>query len=142
MSLEYAENRIKEALKLCNGNRIKARQMIIAMAMEDQKLLQALTKAHLSGIVAYNIERVSSGRADKARAKNTKAAPQKPQAQRASTSGNTEKEESFGLQMLKAAGASDSTFGFEDAGRGGGRGVSQTHINAIRAIAQKQKDKS
>ncbi len=144
MSLEYAESRIKEALKAASGNKIKARQQVIAWTYEDAKLLHALTKAHLSGIVAYNIERVASGRADLARAK--KAAPiNRPDAPKKSsqpTAKKGEKEESFGLQILKAAGASSTTFGFEDAGGPQKRGASQSHINAIRAIAESQKKKS
>ena len=137
MSLEYAEKRIKDALKGASGNKTKARQQIIAWTYEDPKLLHALTKAHLSGIVAYNVERVASGRADLARKK--KAAPAKPAPKQQAKPSN--KEEAFGLQILKAAGASSSTFGFEDAGPQK-RGASQSHINAIRAIAASQKKKS
>lgn len=138
MSLEYAESRIKEALKLAKGNKLKARQQLIAWTFEDAKLLHALAKPHLTGIVAYNIERVASGRAEASRAKKTQAAP--PAKKKAAP--KSEKEEAFGLQILKAAGASNTEFGFEDAGRGGGGRVSQSHINAIRQIAESQKNKS
>lgn len=58
MSREYAESRIQEALKLSKGNATRARQRIIAWTFEDPKLLQALARPHLSGIVAHAIGRV------------------------------------------------------------------------------------
>lgn len=58
MSREYAEGRIKEALKLSKGNPTKARQRVMAWTFEDPKLLQALSHPHLTGIVAHAIGRV------------------------------------------------------------------------------------
>ena len=58
MSREYAEKRIKDALKQARGNATKARQQIIAWTNEDPKLLQALAQPHLTGIVAHAINRV------------------------------------------------------------------------------------
>ncbi len=140
MTLEYAESRIKEALKLSKGNTLKARQQIIAWTFEDPKLLHALTKPHLTGIVAYNIERVMSGRADAQRAQKTQAAPPTQLNKKPITSSpKPQKEETFGMQILKAAGASPALFGFEDANASKGGRVSQNHINAIRAIAAKHK---
>ena len=109
MSLEYAEQRIKEALKLSGGNQSKARQQIIAWTFEDAKLLHALAKPHLSGIVAYNIERVASGRA--AKAKTAKTAPAKPV-------NGAANEEQFGLEILKAVAGSPEVFGLEVSKRG------------------------
>jgi len=60
MSREYAETRIREALQQSGGNPLKARQRILAWTYEDAKLLQALTRPHLGGIVAYAINRVIS----------------------------------------------------------------------------------
>lgn len=140
MTLEYAEGRIKEALKLAKGNRIKARQQIIAWTFEDAKLLHALAKPHLSGIVAYNIERVASGRADAA-----KAAPQTKEKnaeapKKAANKPVKKNEEQFGMELLKAvAGSSTAIFGLEDAGAPQKRsGTSQNHIDAIHAIASKK----
>lgn len=140
MSLEYAEKRIKDALKLAKGNQSRARQQIIAWAMEDNALLQALTKSHLSGIVAYNIDRVASGRA--AAAKKPHVVKEKPaQAQGKS---QKQKEGDFGVELLKAVASSSSeVFGLENNASLGRRGqVSQNHIDAIRAIAAKNKSKS
>ena len=69
MSLEYAEGRIREALKLSGGNAARARKQIIDWSREDMRLLQELTRGHLSGIVAYNVERVLSGRAEEKKKK-------------------------------------------------------------------------
>ena len=82
MSLEYVERKIVEALKLSNGNAAGARQQVIAWSLEDPELLKALTKSHLTGIVAYNIERVVSGRAEKARQKQMEAVETKAKEER------------------------------------------------------------
>lgn len=131
MSREYAEKRIKEALKKANGNAVKARQQVIAWTYEDPKLLHALTKAHLTGIVAYNIERILSGRgtADEHPIPDTKPASSK-----------AAKEENFGKELLKAvAGNSGATFGLESYSRGPSKRpqVSKNHINAIKAMTRK-----
>ncbi|NCT41402.1 MAG: hypothetical protein GW778_07065 [Alphaproteobacteria bacterium] len=136
MLLEYAERRIAEALKLAKGNQARARQQVIAWALSDDKLLKALTKSHLSGIVAYNIERVASGRAAAAR-KN-----QKPIQNPAAATAKPKKEPDFGVELLRAVASSSSeVFGLENGSAGIGRPkqVSQNHINAIRAIASKSK---
>lgn len=135
MSLEYVERKIAEALNLSKGNTARARQQIITWALEDNKLLQALTKSHLSGIVAYNIERVASGRAAAARkAQKPVQKPTKAQSQN--------KEADFGVELLKAVASSSSeVFGLENGSSGIGRPgqVSQNHVNAIRKIASQNK---
>ncbi|MCB1563177.1 MAG: hypothetical protein R3D66_05120 [Alphaproteobacteria bacterium] len=136
MSLEYAEGRIREALKLSGGNAARARKQIIDWSREDMRLLQELTRGHLSGIVAYNVERVLSGRAEAAKKKKEtppKATPSAPP--------KTGKD-SFGLEILKAVASSSSEiFGFEDPGLPHKRGqASKQHIAAMKAIASKKKD--
>lgn len=133
MSLEYAEQRVKQALKLYGGNATKARQQIIAWTYEDPKLLHALTKNHLTGIVAYHIERVASGRAAKAR-NNKKMQPGTPMPDKANS-------QEFGMEILKAIAASGSpSFGLESYAAPQKRGqASQRHINAIKALASKKK---
>ncbi|MGH1398103.1 MAG: hypothetical protein ACRBCT_02705 [Alphaproteobacteria bacterium] len=135
MSLEYVERKIVEALKLHNGNTARTREQLIAWAIEDQQLLLGLTKSHLSGIAAYNIERVVSGRAAKARAQ---AKPKAPAKQR-QPAGND-----FGVELLKAvASTSSEVFGLENNTPLGGRArVSQGHINAINSIASRKETKS
>lgn len=139
MSLEYVEKRIKEALKKSGGNPANARQQIIAWTYEDEKLLHALAKPHLNGIVAYNVERVASGRADASRAATEVATQEiKPETKPAPAAKPKEKEESFGMEILKAIAGSEATFGLEDLGvPQKRRPVSKKHIDAIRSIAGK-----
>lgn len=127
MSLEYVEKRINEALKLSKGNITKARQTVIKWCQEDVKLLHALTKAHLNGIVAYNVERVASGRNDKAK---KKVAPKTPA------------KEKFGMEILKAVVKSGSVFGMDSDREPRRKGqASQQHIDAIKKLAAKNKTK-
>lgn len=128
MSREYAEKRIREALKQARGNATKARQQIIAWTNEDPKLLQALAQPHLTGIVAHAISRVihqqEVGDADE-------DIPDEPQTLDMSP-------DTFGKEILKAL-SNDSTAMF---GREGGasprrKQASQSHIDAMRQIASK-----
>lgn len=132
MSREYAEQRIKDALKKTGGNAVKARQQVIAWTYEDAKLLHALTKAHLTGIVAYNIERILAGRG----AAEEHPVPETPKQKKA------KEEENFGMELLKAvAGNSGATFGLEGYSGGAPKRpkVSKGHIDAIRAMTQGRK---
>lgn len=135
MSREYAEGRINEALKKTNGNAVRARQQVIAWTYEDPKLLHALTKAHLSGIVAYNIERILAGRG------TAETVEQEPES-KAQGSKSSQKEENFGAELLKAvAGNSGAQFGLESYSGGGTsrNKVSKKHIDAINALTKGRK---
>lgn len=129
MSREYAEGRIKEALKLSKGNPTKARQRVIAWTFEDPKLLQALARPHLTGIVAHAVNRVVH--------KQELAEPDVPEA--------PEKldmtPESFGKEILNALQSSNTPmFGHEGSAPPSRRGqASKNHIDAIRQIASKSK---
>ncbi len=57
MSINYTENRIKEALRLHSGNVPEAKKQIFAWLYEDHKLLLDVTRPHLNGIVAYAVQR-------------------------------------------------------------------------------------
>lgn len=136
MSREYAEGRIKEALKKTNGNAVRARQQVIAWTYEDPKLLHALTKAHLSGIVAYNIERILAGRG------TSEAAGQQQPSSKSKAAGSPKKEENFGEELLRAvAGNSGAQFGLESYSSGGTSRskVSKKHIDAINALTKGRK---
>lgn len=136
MSREYAEGRIKEALKKTNGNAVRARQQVIAWTYEDPKLLHALTKAHLSGIVAYNIERILAGRG------TAETTGQQESSSTSKTTASPKKEESFGVELLKAvAGNSGAQFGLESYSSGGTarKKVSKSHIDAINALTKGRK---
>ncbi len=129
MSREYAERRIKEAIKKAGGNAARAKQQVIAWTTEDSKLLDALTRPHLTGIVAYNIERIMSGRS---------AVKEEPVADKPPT-----QEDEFGIEILKAVAASDAAlFGQESNSVPMKRGrASKQHIDAIRQMTGKSKSK-
>ena len=123
MSQDYAERRIKEALRLAHGNTLRAQQQIIAWTYEDPKLLQALAKPHLNGIVAYNIERVASGRSEKIKNPQPQKQPQIAQ-------------DRFGMEILKAVVDSNSAIFGLDPAPSRKKGASQAHIDAIYRLAQ------
>jgi hypothetical protein len=135
MSFEYAERRIKEALRQAKGNRTRARQQVIAWTFEDSKLLHELTKHHMTGIVAYHIDRIASGRAEKAQGKD-KIPAQRPKIAKP-------KGDKFGMEILKAVAATNAEiFGLESPAAPRKRGqASQQHINALQQMASKSKTK-
>lgn len=132
MSKHYVEKRLKDALEKTGGNAVQARKLVMGWIQEDPKLLYGLTKGHLNGIVAYNIERILSGRADQS--EEEVVAP--------SSAGHSkpDSKENFGLELLKAvAGNNGVSFGLEGYSGGAGkkRKVSQSHIQAIQAMAKR-----
>ena len=132
MSMEYAEKRIEEALKQAGGHAGRARQQIVAWCYEDAKLLHALTKPHLNGIVAYNVERVQSGRHVAAKEAPTPSVPDMPDM----------RDEELGMEILRAVAARDAVvFGAENTGLPQMRKgkASKQHMDAIRLIASKSK---
>lgn len=130
MSREYADTKIKDALSLCNGNMALARKQIVLLAHEDPALLEALTKPHLDGIVAYQVERVASGRAE----------PEKRGIEEIPL--EALKNEDFGMQLLRAVAAEDVTiFGMENASGAKRKAASKEHIDAIHKIASNRKSK-
>ncbi len=126
MSREYAEKKIKEALHVTRGNATKARQQVIAWAMDDHKLLKELVKPHMVGITAHAVDRVMSGK--------NKPEPVPHDAL-------SQDEDSFGMDILKAiAGGDTAQFGQEGFGRPVKKQTaSQAHIDAIQAMIQKSK---
>lgn len=134
MSREYADKRIAEALRLSKGNATKARQQIIAWTNEDPKLLLALTKPHLTGIVAHAINRVVH-RAETG-ADLPEDIPETPTPLDLPP-------ETFGEEIMSALKNSNAVFGHEGGSTPGRRGqASQRHIDALRYIAGKGKKKS
>jgi len=127
MSQKYAIDKIKKALDVTRGHAGKTRQMVIAQAMEDPKLLKELVKPHMVGIVAHAVNRVVRGKTE------PESVPTpSPEAQN--------DENSFGLDILKTIAGGDTTqFGQESYGRPmGKKGVSQKHIDAIQAMIKNQ----
>ncbi len=127
MSREYAEKRIAEALRLAKGNAAKARQQVIAWTYEDPKLLHALARPHLTGIVAHAVNRVISQKG--------KMPPEVPKAPK----GLDMAPGSFGKEILGAlSGRNAPNFGQESmAPPIKKKGASQQHIDAIRRLARK-----
>lgn len=58
MSMNNTENRIREALRLHNGNVTEAKKQLFAWFYEDNKLLLDVVYPHLNGITAYAVDRV------------------------------------------------------------------------------------
>lgn len=131
MSSEYAEDRIREALKLARGNPTKARQQIIAWTNQDVRLLQALTRPHLTGIVAHAVGRVIHREGLR---EETPEVPEAPQPLNMAP-------ETFGQEILRALeGRDTAVFGREDAGIPSRRKqASQSHIDALKKIAGRPK---
>ncbi len=128
MSHDYATSRIKQALELTRGNAAQARQQVIAWCHEDMKLLHALTRPHMTGIVAHAISRVMSGRTE------PQEVPSVPEKDKKGASKGD-----FGVEILKTIAGGDTTqFGQENVGRPiGKRSASQQHIDAIQQMIDK-----
>jgi hypothetical protein len=130
MSREYAESRIREALKLCRGNATRARQQVIAWTFEDPKLLQALARPHLSGIVAHAVGRVlTKGSGDNAEAEEMPSTP--PPLDMSPSS--------FGKEILAALTSKNTAmFGHEtEVPPVRKRQASQRHVNALKQMSTK-----
>lgn len=132
MSREYAEARIREALRLAKGNTTRARQQIIAWTFEDPKLLQALARPHMTGIVAHAI-----GRVVHMEEMEGAEPPDMPE-------GLNMAPESFGKEILSALrGGEAPTFGLESGASAPPqrRGqASKSHIEALKRIARESKN--
>jgi len=131
MSREYAEGRIREALKLHKGNATKARQQVTAWTFEDPKLLQALARPHLTGIIAYAVDRVINHSGEE-QAEEPQI-PEMPQALNMAP-------DTFGREILKALSSSNTAvFGRENSAPSGRKQASQSHIDAMKNLAKKKK---
>ncbi len=129
MNRDYAERRIKEALQASGGNEAKARQQIIAWALDDNKLLHELVAPHITGIVAHAVGRVATMK--------DKPLPKDPLKAKKVETG---KEDTIGLEILKAiALGNPAQFGLESGVTTKKQQASQRHIDAIRAMVSKDK---
>ena len=123
MSREYAEDKIREALRMHGGNVALARKQVMLWSHDDAALMRAIASPHLDGIIAYQVERVASGRAEL-----EKRHPE--------TTPEVKEEEDFGMNLLRAVAASDSAvFGMEDSTRPKRKTASKQHIDAIHKMA-------
>ena len=128
MNRDYAEQKIREALSASGGSDSRARQKIIAEAMEDPRLLQELVAPHLTGIVAHAVNRVMT-----MKEKPVPVAPSAPAA-------TSKKTDPFGMEILKAiALGNPAQFGRESGVPMKKQAASQRHIDAIRQMVSKDK---
>ncbi len=128
MNRDYAESKIREHLKATGGNATKARQKIIAAALEDTKLLHELVAPHMTGIVAHAVNRVMTMK--------EKVVPPTPEPAQPAKG----KTDPFGLEILKAIALGNSAqFGMESGASVKKQAASQRHIDAIRQMVSKDK---
>ena len=128
MNRDYAERRIREALKATGGNATRARQQVTAWAFDDAKLLHELVAPHITGIVAHAVNRVMS-----MKEKPVPAAPPKVEAP---------KGDEFGMEILKAIALGNPAQFGQESGSGASikkQQASQRHIDAIRQMVSKDK---
>lgn len=126
MTQNYAQSRIRTALKENPASAAAARQTIMRWALEDPKLMVGLVAPHLSGIVAYAISRVENG----------DNPPEVPEEAQAAASG------SFGMELLRhVADDNAAVFGQENNFIPAKKApASQEHIDAINLLASKSKE--
>jgi hypothetical protein len=125
MDRDYAEQRIREVLKASKGNAAAARQKIIAMAMDDTKLMHELVAPHITGIVAHAVNRVAT-----MKDKPVPKAPEKVSMDPA--------KDPFGMEILKAiALGKPAQFGLESGVTTKKQAASQRHVDAIRQMVSK-----
>lgn len=125
MTQNYAQNRIRIALKENPSSPAAARQAVMRWALEDPKLMVELVAPHLSGIVAYAISRVENG----------DNAPEAPAETAIAESG------SFGMELLRhVADDNAAVFGQENNFIPARKApASQGHIDAINLLASQSK---
>lgn len=123
MSRDYAETRIREALAQSKGNPTKARQQVIAWAIDDHRLLIELAQPHLTGIVAHAVNHVIH---------NTEVEDEDIPARPLSLNMTPD---TFGRQILNAlSSGSTAIFGYEGGASRGKKQASQSHIDAIKKM--------
>ncbi|MCB9965443.1 MAG: hypothetical protein H6855_05125 [Rhodospirillales bacterium] len=131
MTSNYAELRIRDALKAARGNQLKARKQIEKWCQEDMKLLLALTKPHMTGIVAHALDRVVNKMA-----RGEPLPPERPVQEPVQAQGID-----FGKELLKNfAMGKPAKFAQESFSPPIKRKkASQSHIDAIHKLAKKKK---
>lgn len=130
MNREYAEQKIREALKSSGGNAASARQKVIAWAFDDAKLLHELVAPHITGITAHAVNRVMTMK--------EKPKPAVPEAPKPLPEGTNN--DPFGMEILKAiALGNPAQFGLESGIPIKKQAASQRHIDAIRQMVSKDK---
>lgn len=123
MAQPYLEKRVKEALATAQGNKIKARKLLVTWATQDAELLLHLVKSHLPAIAAATLEGTMRTIEKRTIPPKRKAEPPK---------------EKFGQTLLNAmSDTGAATFGLEDSGAPiGKRKASAAHVEAIHKLAK------
>lgn len=122
MSREYAEDKIREALKIHGDNIALARKQIMLWSHDDAALMRGIASPHLDGIIAYQVERIASGRCEleKRHPEDIKKS----------------KEENFGMDLLRAVASNEATvFGQDNIISPKRKSASKQHIDAIHKMA-------
>jgi len=135
MTLDYADHKLSEALRLTGGNAAKARRQIQAWFYEDPKLLLELTRPHWNGIVAYAVDRAI------ARAKRGEVTPA-PKAKK--TAKGKKADSAIGKEMLRSFVSEHAAKFGHEASSGAPvsrKAASQNHVDAMHLIAAKSKTK-
>lgn len=133
----YLEQAVIDALKKSKGNQTKARAHLIAQVKDDDQLLRALAIPHLNAIAAHAVNRIAiQQKSDVKKKTKDDAAVPVPKGAKA--------EAGFGLDLLKALGGQNvPKFGREDAAPPiRKKEASQSHVNALKLMAAKSKQKS
>ena len=135
MSLNYTENRIKEALRTNGGSAAKAKRQLFSWLYEDHKLLLDITQPHLNGIVAYAVDRVLC--------RTTKTDEEMFEEEAETAALSTSSKDTLGKDILKGFIAKDVThFGQESYGIPvRKKAASQKHIDAMHMLAAKSRQK-
>ena len=61
MGKSYVQQKVHEALEAAQGDASRAQRVLLGWAMEDIKLLAALTQPFMKGIIAHALSRASRG---------------------------------------------------------------------------------
>ena len=135
MTLNYTENRIKEALRLNNGNVTNAKKQIFAWLYEDHKLLLDMTRPHLNGITAFAVSRVL--------ARMTKTDDEILAEQATEVAQSPARKKSLGKDILRGFASKDSQeFGHENFGIPlRAKAASQNHVDVMHMLAASTKKK-
>lgn len=131
MGWDYAEQQITKALEKHQGHEAKACKDVIAEALKDPKLLLALAKPHLTGIVAHAVNRVIR--------QNAKAQEDGPKAEKSDIIKDKDTSEDLGSEILEMLSKGQSAqFAREsEAPPLRRKAASQAHIDALSRIIRK-----
>ncbi len=128
MSREYATSRVKDALEQADGNHLKAYRIIIDWLKNDHSLLVGIAEPHLKSIVTHAISHVD----------------QKPIQDEAKQEITGDKGDPIGEALVEGltVGSNAAKFGEKTPeGTPKPQKASQSHIDAMKQIAEASKDK-